>query len=227
VAAFAAIVSEILAYVKAVSLHLKDVEIRASVENKKITLPLDYNLGCLNVCAESAMTLHAENGAPAFYTFATFRPGRCALFYGGLLSLLAFCAVTFVFNYGIKEKLWSFEGVPYGYISPSAPTLENAPSASSASRETIVGVVLPDHILRSLTGTYFSAEANRKYLISLNNGRLSLCIDSQQLIELVPTSEDTLYAGEGHIIKFRVSATGSIDRLDLYDNGRHIIAHRQ
>lgn len=173
------------------------------------------------------MTLQPENGAPSFYTFTTFSPGRSALIYGGLLSFLAFCAVTFVFNYGIKEKLWSFEGAPFGFISPSGSQGRNAPSGVAPATESIVRLVLPDHVLRSLTGAYFSVEANRKYFISLQQGQLSLRIDSQQPIELVPVSDDTLVAGKGHVIKFHFSTAGSIDRLDLYDSGRYIIAQRQ
>jgi hypothetical protein len=172
------------------------------------------------------MTLQPENGAPSFYTFATFRLGRTAFMYGCLLSLLAFCAVAFVFNYGIRETLWSVpERLHYGSIAPSE--IQNTPSSVAASSENIVRVALPDRILHSLTGAYFSPEANRKYVVSLQQGQLILRIDSQPLLELVPVSDDTLYAGEGHLLKFHPTAMGTVDRLDFYDNGRHIVALRQ
>lgn len=173
------------------------------------------------------MTLQAENGAPSFYTFATFRLGRTALIYGALISLLAFCAVTFVFSYGIRQKLWSIEGISYGSISPAFSENQDASSSAVEQTEKIMRIALPDRILRSLTGTYVSAEANRKYIVWLQQGQLILRIDSQPLLELVPVSDDTLYAGEGHLIKFHLTAMGNIDRLDLYDNGRHIVALRQ
>lgn len=173
------------------------------------------------------MTLQSENGAPSFYTFATFRPGRTALVYGGVLSILAFCAVAFVFNYGIKEKLWSFEGAPYGFISPAASESPKISTPTSAQADKIVRVALPDRVLRSLTGTYFSTTANRKYLVTFDGGQLSLQIDRGNRIELIPISDDTLYAGQGHLIKFAATPAGTIDQLDLYDNGRHIVAARQ
>jgi hypothetical protein len=55
------------------------------------------------------MTFQTENGAPSFYTFPSFHPHRNALLYGAVLSLIAFCAVTLIFNYGIREKLWSYQ----------------------------------------------------------------------------------------------------------------------
>ena len=47
------------------------------------------------------MTLQSEIGAPSFYTFSSFHLHKNALFYGAVLSLISFCAVTLIFNYGI------------------------------------------------------------------------------------------------------------------------------
>jgi hypothetical protein len=181
----------------------------------------------LSARMEEDMALQPESGAPTFYTFTAFRLGRTPLFYGGLLSVLTFCAVVFLFHYGLKEKLWSYETLQFGAISPSpADVITNSPSALGAAQQ-VVRAILPEAVLRSLAGTYFSPEANRTYRVSFQQEQLSLQIDSLQRFELIPVSDDTLYAGEGHIIKFVPTVTGSIDRLDLYDNGRHIVAHRR
>ncbi|MGE5321278.1 MAG: hypothetical protein ACM3SW_00340 [Actinomycetota bacterium] len=173
------------------------------------------------------MTLQPQNGAPSFYTFANFHPGRNALLYGAALSVISFCAVALIFNYGIREKLWSFQTAQPLSIEPSYATpMNSAAHASSAAPETITRVWLADSVLHSLEGVYFSAEVNRTYLIAVDGRRIYLQIDHQEPIELIPVSEDTLYAGEGHLIKFRADGAGQVDRLEIYNNGQHIVARR-
>ena len=187
----------------------------------------------------NAMALRSENGAPSFYTFTTFRPGRFALLYGGLLTILSFCVVVFLFNFGIREQLWSFEAVPYGSISPSpASTIEKDSNPIQAKR-TIVRVALSDSTIHSLIGSYFSTTANRWYSLTLEGNRLSLQIDGQPKIELIPVSNHSLYANEDLAIEFMATSAGRADRLDvvhqldvihqleIYDRGRHFIATRQ
>jgi hypothetical protein len=180
-----------------------------------------------NGAEEKHMTLQPENGAPSFYTFPTFRPARKALLYGGLLSIFAFCAVTFIFNYGIKEKLWSYEMVQPGLVSPGPVESAQGSASAAISAETLRRIALSDHVLHSLEGTYFSEAVNRTYNVSLNGRRLYLQIDHQEKIELIPVSGDTLYAGEGHVIKFAPGVTGSVEHVDVYDNGSHIVAVRR
>jgi hypothetical protein len=171
------------------------------------------------------MTLQSENGTPSFYTFATFRPGRIALLYGGVLTVLSFCVVVFLFNYGIREKLWSIENVAYGSISPSpASAPDNMPNPKQAER-TIVRVALSDSTIQSLIGSYYSATVNRRYTIGFEGDQLSLQIDAQKKFIVIPVSDHRLYANEALTIEFR--ATGKIDQLDIYDHGRHVIAARQ
>jgi hypothetical protein len=175
------------------------------------------------------MTLQSEDGVPSFYTFATFRLGRIALVYGGLLSVISFCVVVFLFNYGIREKLWSFQTVDYGSISPSpAEALNSTPEPITAGR-TIVKVALSDSIIHSLIGSYFSAKANRRYAITLKGDQLSLQIDAQDKFDLVPVSNHSLYGNgnEEFMIEFMATTAGKIDQLDIYDRGRHIVASRQ
>lgn len=166
------------------------------------------------------MALQIENGTPSFYTFSTFHLHRNALLYGAALSLISFCAVTLIFNYGIREKLWSFQTAQPLSIEPSyAKPMTNAAPARAAAEHTITRVVLPDSVLHALEGTYFSAKANRTYHISLDGRRLYLQVDQQEKRELIPVSEDTLYAGEGQLIKFTADWAGRIDRLEIYANG--------
>ena len=174
------------------------------------------------------MTLQPEHGAPSFYTFATFKPARRALLYGGLSSILAFWAEVAVFNYGIHENLWTFETVRYGTGLPSpAENLTRSSSAAASHPQKIVRVALADHVLRSLAGAYYSASVNRKYLVALEDGRLSLQVDGQEKVELIPVSAHSLYAGEERWIEFTATSAGTIDQLDIFDHGRHIIALRQ
>jgi len=169
------------------------------------------------------MTLQTENGAPSFYTFPSFHPRRNALLYGAVLSLLAFCAITLVFNYGIREKLWSYTSADStSYAEPVSNSRSEA-----ETQATITRITLSSAVLRSLEGDYFSAETNRTYVISVSGQQIYLQIDHQAKIELIPVSEDTLYAGEGHLIKFTANSAGQIDHIDLYDNGQHMIARRR
>ena len=172
------------------------------------------------------MTLQSENGAPSFYTVPTFRPAGAALLYGLLLSIVAFCVVTLVFNYGIRETLWSYATPESNSLFPTTSD-SSSNSFSQTSTKTITRISLPNSVLQSLQGTYFSEQVNRTYDLTLDGDTIYLQIDRQQKLELVPVSQDTLYVSEGHIVKFHPTAIGNIDRLDLYDNGRHIVAHRQ
>ncbi len=172
------------------------------------------------------MTLQAENGAPSFYTFASFRPGRIALLYGGVLTIISFFVVVFLFNYGIREKLRTFENVSYGSISPSPASPGDDTPNPMPAEPTIVSVALPDAIMHSLIGSYFSATANRKYAITLDGDELSLQIDAQKKFDLIPVSDHALY-GEGLMIEFMATPAGTIDRLHIYERGRHIVAVRQ
>jgi hypothetical protein len=172
------------------------------------------------------MTLQAENGAPSFYTFASFRPGRIALLYGGVLTIISFCVVVFLFNFGIREKLRSFENVSYGSISPSPASAPDNTAIPMPAAGTIVSVGLPDSIVHSLVGSYFSATANRKYAITFEGDQLSLHIDAQKKFDLIPVSDHSLY-GDGLMIEFLATPDGKIERLHIYDHGRHIIAVRQ
>ena len=190
----------------------------------------DYNccrLLSFNGAEEKHMTLQPENGAPSFYTFPTFRPARNALLYGGLLSIFAFCAVTFIFNYGIKEKLWSYETAQPGLVSPDSVESVRSSASVAISAATLRRIALSDQVLHSLEGTYFSEAVNRTYYVTLSSRRLYLQIDQQEKIELTPVANDTLYAGEGHVIKFAPGAAGTVEHLDVYDNGIHIVAVRQ
>ena len=172
------------------------------------------------------MTLQPENGAPSFYTVPAFRPTGNALLSGLLLSVAAFGLVAFIFNYGINETLWSY-ATPETNSEFAASSAASSTSVRQASTETIRRISLPNSVFQSLQGTYFSEQVNRTYDITLNGHFIYLQIARQPKLELVPVSEDTLVAGEGHLIKFHLTAMGDIDRLDLYDNGRHIVAHRQ
>lgn len=173
------------------------------------------------------MTLQIESGAPSFYTFSTFHLHKNALRYGAALSLISFCAVTLIFNYGIREKLWTFQTVQPLSIEPSYanPTADATP-ASAAAERTIMRVSLPGSVLHSLEGVYFSVQVSRTYRISLDGQRIYLQVDQQQKIELIPISDDTLYAGETRLIKFAPTSAGGIDRLDIYDGSFHALAKR-
>ena len=185
----------------------------------------DYN-GC--VCERwMPMTLQSDNGTPSFYTFASFKPGRIALVYGGVLTILSFSVVVFLFNFGIREKLWSIEGVSYGSISPSPAVAGDNTSAPRPEERTIVRVALSDATIKSLLGSYFSATANRRYAITREGDRLSLQIGNQQKFELIPVSDHRLYANEDLTIEFAATAAGKINQLDVYDRGIHITAIRQ
>lgn len=179
------------------------------------------------------MTLSSENGTPSFYTFATFRPGRIALLYGGLLTIVSFCVVVFLFNYGIREKLWSFEGVSYGSISPSPASAPDNNTNPTQAKRAIVRVALSDSTIQSLIGSYFSATANRRYTIGFEGDQLSLQMDAQQKLDLIPLSDHSLYANEDLKIEFRAASGGKVDQLDIvrqldiYDHGIHIVAARQ
>ena len=172
------------------------------------------------------MTLQSENGAPSFYTVPSFRPAGNALLSGVLLSIAGFCLVVLVFNYGIRETLWSY-ATPESNSELTASSDASSESFPQTSTEMVTRVSLPNSILQSLQGTYFSEQVNRTYEITLDGHHIYLQIDRQQKIELVPIAEDTLYAGDGHLIKFRLTALENIDRLDLYDNGQHIVAFRK
>jgi hypothetical protein len=174
------------------------------------------------------MTLQPEN-APSFYTFATFKLGKRALLYGAILSIVAFWAAALAFTVGITETLWTpSEPVSYGTIAPSpANSLERSSSPADSPLQKIVRVALSDRVLRSLTGTFVSTAVNRKYLVTLDNGRLNLRIDGQEKVELVPVSDHSLYAGEERWIEFAATPAGTIEQLDIYDHARHIVARRQ
>lgn len=173
------------------------------------------------------MTLQTENGAPSFYTFPSFHPRRNALLYGAVLSFIAFCLVTLIFNYGIREKLWSYDSAAFD--SSASPSSESVSSSFSQTtvQPTIRAVILPDSVLHSLEGTYFSAEVNRTYSITVDKRHIYWQIGDEQKGELVPLSDDTLYAGEGHLIKFAADSAGRVDHLDIYDNGEHVVASRK
>ena len=173
------------------------------------------------------MTFQTENGAPSFYTFPSFHPRWNALLYGAVLSLLAFCAVTLIFNYGIREKLWTYDsaGLNSGASVPSESV--SGSFSQTAAPSTIRAVTLSDSILHALEGTYLSVEVNRTYSLTVDKRQIYWQIGGEQKIALVPISDDTLYAGEGHLIKFGVNSAGRVDHLDIYDNGRHIVASRE
>jgi hypothetical protein len=193
------------------------------VEKRDTIRPEEYNSGVYRK-EEVAMTLQTESGAPSFYTFPSFHPRRNALMYGAVLSLIAFCAVTLIFNYGIREKLWSYQAAEadLAYSATSGVTS----SSSSTAEMTIRRISLPDGVLHSLVGVYVSAEVNRTYLITVDGPQIYLQVDQQEKTELIPVSDDTLYVSEGHLIKFAPDSA-AVTRLDLYDNGDHILAIRQ
>lgn len=170
------------------------------------------------------MTFQTGNGAPSFYTFPTFHPHRNALLYGAVLSLIAFCVVTLIFNYGIQEKLWSYQAAEPDLASSAT---SGVMSSSSSAEMTIRRIALPDTVVHSLVGVYFSAEVNRTYAITLDERQIYLQIDQQQKIELIPVSDDTLYISEGHLLKFAPGVAGAVERLNIYDNGTHVTAIRQ
>jgi hypothetical protein len=172
------------------------------------------------------MTLQPENGVPSFYTVPRFRPGGNALLSGLLLSVAAFGLVAFIFNYGINETLWSY-ATPESNSEFTASSNASSMSVPQSSTETITRIPLPQAMLQSLQGTYFSEQVNRTYDITLDGHNIYLQIDRQQKLELVPVSEDTLYAGEGFILKFSPNLAGDVDHLDIYRNGQHIVALRQ
>lgn len=172
------------------------------------------------------MTLQPENGAPSFYTLPEFRPARNALVCGVLLSVAAFCVVTLIFNYGIREKLWSYE-VPESSSSLTASSGNSSTYAPQTRTEQIVRISLPDSILHSLQGAYFSQEQNRSYIVTVDDHTIFLRIDRHPKFELVPVSEDTLTADEGFLVKFSANQSGEVDHLDVYRNGQHFIAQRQ
>jgi hypothetical protein len=172
------------------------------------------------------MTLQPENGVPSFYTVPRFRPGGNALLAGLLLSVAAFGLVAFIFNYGINETLWSY-ATPESNSEFTASSNASSMSVPQSNTETITRIPLPQAMLQSLQGTYFSEQVNRTYDITLDGHNIYLQIDRQQKLELVPVSEDTLYAGEGFILKFRPNLAGDVDHLDIYRNGQHIVALRQ
>ncbi len=172
------------------------------------------------------MTLQSENGAPSFHTFATFRPGRIALLYGGVLTIISFGVVVFLFNFGIREKLRSYQNVSYGAISPSPASAPDSTTNPMPAERTIASVALPDTTIHSLVGSYFSSTANRKYAITLVADQLSLQIDAQKKFELIPVSDHALY-GEGLMIEFMATPAGKIERIHIYDRGIHIVAVRQ
>jgi hypothetical protein len=130
------------------------------------------------------------------------------------------------FDYGIRETLWSY-ATPESNSDLTAFSKATSTSSAQTGTERITRISLPGSVLQSLKGTYFSEQVNRTYDITLKGRNIYLQIDRQQKLELVPVSEDTLYAGEGHLIKFHLTSMGDIDRLDLYDHGRHIVALRQ
>jgi hypothetical protein len=173
------------------------------------------------------MTLQSDNGEPSFYTFTAFRPGKIALLYGGLLTILSFCVVVFLFNYGIREKLWSFETVSYGSINPSPASASDSNQNPMQAQRTIKRVALSDSTIHSLVGSYFSATANHKYAITLEGDRLNLRIDAQTGMELIPVSDHSLYANQDLAIEFRAANGGKVYQLDIYDRGRHFVAARQ
>ncbi|HEX7289424.1 MAG TPA: hypothetical protein VF532_24790 [Candidatus Angelobacter sp.] len=172
------------------------------------------------------MTLQPAN-APSFYTFTTFRLGKRTLLYGAILSIVAFWAVALAFTFGISETLWTpSQPAQSGTVTPSpARNLES--SHASLPPQQIVPVALPKHVLRSLTGTFVSAAAHRTYLITLHEGLLNLEIDGLEKVVLIPVSNHSLYAGEERRIEFAATPAGAIDQLEIYDHGRHIVAHRQ
>jgi hypothetical protein len=172
------------------------------------------------------MTFQTGNGAPSFYTFPSFHPRRNALLYGAVLSVIAFCAVTLIFNYGIREKLWIYDSAGLN-LGASVPSESVSGSFSQTDVPgTIRAITLSDSALHFLEGTYFSVEVSRTYSITLDKRHIYWQIGGEEKIELVPISDDTLYADEGHLIKFATSA-GRVDHLDIYDNGRHIVASRE
>jgi hypothetical protein len=173
------------------------------------------------------MTLQSENGVPSFHTFASFRPGRIALVYGGVLSIMSFSVVVFLFNFGIREKLWSIEGVTYGSISPSPAVAGDNTSAPRPAERTIMRSALSDSTIQSLIGSYFSATANRRYAIAREGDQLSLQIDAHQKVSVIPVSDHSLYVNDDLTIEFMASSAGKTDRLDIYDRGIHIVAARQ
>jgi hypothetical protein len=172
------------------------------------------------------MTLQPENGAPSFYTVPAFKPAGNALLSGLLLSIAGFCFVVLIFNYGIGETLWSY-ATPEPNSDLTAFSAAARHSFPQASTERIARISVPDSLLRSLQGTYFSEQVNRTYEITLDGDKIYLQIDRQQKLELVPVSDDTLYAGEGFIVKFSPDVVGQVDHLDIYNNGQHLIAQRR
>lgn len=178
------------------------------------------------------MTLQAEDRVPSFYTFAVFRPGRIALLYGGVLTIASFCVVVFLFNFGIREQLWSFPTAEYGSISASPAEAPNQAADAMAAPRTLARVDLSDSTVHSLVGTYFSATANRRYTITLEGDELKLHvgtpgIDALQNVNLIPVSDHRLYAGEELSLEFTAASDGKISQIDVYDLGRHFVAVRQ
>ena len=172
------------------------------------------------------MTLQPENGAPSFYTVPAFRPAGNALLSGLLLSIAGFCLVVLIFNYGIRETLWSY-ATPESNSDVTAFSEAASTSSAQASTERITRISFPNSIFQSLQGTYFSKQVNRTYEITLDGDEIYLQIDRQQKLELVPVAQDTLYAGEGFIVKFSPDVVGQVDHLDIYNNGQHIVALRK
>jgi hypothetical protein len=172
------------------------------------------------------MTLEPENGAPSFYTVPAFRPAGNALLSGLLLSVAAFCVVVLIFNYGIRETLWSY-ATPESKSDFTAFSDAGSTSLPQTSTETITRISLPNSVIQSLEGTYFSEQLNRTYDITLAGRNIYMQIDHQQKLELIPVSEDTLYGGEAFILKFSRNLAGDVDHLDIYRNGQHFIAQRQ
>lgn len=125
------------------------------------------------------MTLQSENGAPSFYTVPSFRPAGNALLSGLLLSIAGFCLVVLVFNYGIRETLWSY-ATPESNSELTATSNASSESFPQTSTETITRISLPHSVLQSLQGTYFSEQVNRTYEITLDGQNIYLQIDRQQ-----------------------------------------------
>ncbi len=166
------------------------------------------------------MTLHTPNGAPDFYTFAPFHPGKRALTYGVLLSIVIFVAMAFAFNFGTTETLHSaFDNATYGMVDPSAISVQNS---DSPAYQTVVPVTLPLEVLQALAGTYKEASSGATVILSLKGRELTFH-GVGLYAPLVPVSDHKLLFRDGaeRWIQFSGLEQGRVESLDFFDGRYH------